>query len=422
MRASGQRIRGSADAVSSARKAAAMLEHGGPLAAILAALLWCPGAFAESWCSAEDEDPDSRWYWRVNEYPNPMKQPRYCNRYRASFVCDPDRVIGKKQADALDAIIERIRNETLCICSNCGRSPARGITLGVAIMEHVHRPHNKPITEAVRLFAETLRKQWGLGRCDDDILLLIATKDKQSHTLVGPAVSDVFPQEVADQIYLESRGHFANCDFYLGLESMAQSYFDMLRRLQVKGLVAGARVQKTNGTSAGAIVGIVFGVLAAVLLAVGAVLLMARRCDSPPLSKKTIPEAWRRMRERRTTRCGPQQPHRRLNNSIATTPPDRTAVVVRMTPKAPEVSAALITSGTPPPTPTLVNGRCEAAAVGTGCKARVVGETDISGSSDDDDEGSISDSEGGSSCDSVSEGEDEARSLTPSSAGTRATL
>lgn len=397
-----------------------MLEHGGPLAAILAALLWCPGAYAESWCSAEDEDPDSRWYWRVSEYPHPMKQPRYCNRYRASFVCDPDRVIGKKQADALDGIIERIRNETLCICSACGRSPARGITLGVAIMEHVHRPHNKPITEAVRLFAETLRKQWGLGHCDDDILLLIATKDKQSHTLVGPAVSDVFPQEVADQIYLESRGHFANCDFYLGLESMVQSYFDMLRRLQVKGLVAGARVQESGGTSAGAIVGIVFGVLAAVLLAVGAVLLVVRRCDAPPFSKKTIPDAWRRMRQLRPTRRGPQQPHGRLNNSVVTTP-DRTAVVVRMTPKAPaEVSAALIAAGTPPPTPTLLNGRCE-AVVGTGCEARVIGETDISGSSDDD-EGSISDSEGGSSCDSVSEGGDNARSSTSSSAGTRATL
>ncbi|KAH7944403.1 hypothetical protein HPB52_019052 [Rhipicephalus sanguineus] len=52
---------------------------------------------AESWCNLEDEDPDSKWYWRVDEYPHPLTQPRYCNRYRPSFVCDPDRVMSKKQ-------------------------------------------------------------------------------------------------------------------------------------------------------------------------------------------------------------------------------------------------------------------------------------------------------------------------------------
>ncbi|KAL3238832.1 hypothetical protein MRX96_021862 [Rhipicephalus microplus] len=254
--------------------------HRGQAPAILLAamLLSCaPSAAlsAESWCNLEDEDPDSKWYWRVDEYPHPLTQPRYCNRYRPSFVCDPDRVMTKKQADALDGIIERIRNETLCICPT------------------------QPVEEAVRVFAETLRKKWNLGNCDDDILLLISTKDTMSTTLVGPAVSDVFPQEVADQIYLESRGHFSNCNFYLGLESMVQSYFDMLRRLQLKGLV-GTRLQPTAGASAGVIVGIVFGALAGLLLAVAAVLLLVRRCDAPAISSKSIPEAWRRMRNLRT--------------------------------------------------------------------------------------------------------------------------
>ncbi|KAK8786467.1 hypothetical protein V5799_023753 [Amblyomma americanum] len=371
---------------------------GGPLAAILAALL-CSCAplavSADSWCSAEDEDPDSRWYWRVDEYPHPITQPRYCNRYRASFVCDPDRVINKKQADSLDWIIERIRNETLCICPTCGKSQARGITLGVAIMEHIHRPHNLPISEAVRLFAERLRKQWGLGHCDDDILLLISTKDKQSHTLVGPAVSGVFPQEVADQIYLESRGHFSNCDFYEGLESMVQSYFDMLRRLQLKGLV-GARVQPPPGTSAGVIVGIVFGALALMLLAVGAVLLVVRRCDAQHFSTKSIPEALRRMRQLRPAR------HRhhfgRHNSKAATAPsyvraPTAAAVAAATTPVAQKLTTPLAAPPPKPPRPpqtaTLSNG-CYASP--SGVETPHLNVSDASDSSDD--ERSTSDNDG----------------------------
>lgn len=399
---------------------------GGPLVAILAALLCscAPMAVsADSWCSVEDEDPDSRWYWSVDEYPHPMTQPRYCNRYRASFVCDPDRVINKKQADSLDRIIEHIRNETLCICPVCGKSQARGITLGVAIMEHIHRPHNLAMPDAVRLFAERLRKQWGLGHCDDDILLLISTKDKQSYTLVGPAVSGVFPQEVADQIYLESRGHFSNCDFYQGLESMVQSYFDMLRRLQLKGL-ASARVQPTPGTSAGVIVGIVFGAIAVLVLAVGAVLVLVRRCDAQYLSTKSIPEALRRMRELRSARH--RHPLGRHNIKAATAPPyvrapTATAVVAATTPKAQKLTAPLATPPPKPPrsphVPTLSNG-CYASPSGYETPRLHVSDT----SDSSDDERSTGDSEGEcSSCDS-----DAAIASTPgassSSAVTHATV
>lgn len=416
-----------------------MVDHshrGGPAAAILlAAMLWSCAPMvavsADSWCSAEDDDPESRWYWRVDEYPHPITQPRYCNRYRPSFVCDPDRVINKKQADALDGIIERIRNETLCICPTCGKSHTRGITLGVAIMEHIHRPKNQPISEAVRVFAETLRKQWHLGNCDDDILLLISTKDKQSHTLVGPAVSGVFPQEVADQIYLESRGHFSNCDFFLGLESMVQSYFDMLRRLQLKGLV-GARVQASTGASAGVIVGIVFGALAGLLLAVAAVLLVVRRCDAPYISSKSIPEAWRRMRHLRTARHGAPQPGRHSNTKAAhpaapylvRIPATSAATAASEPPDVtkPLTSGLLLPPPPPPPphTPSLSNGRYEAPK--GGCETP--GGLDVSDPSDSsDDERSTTDSEEECSCcSSVGDGHESIPIASSSSAGTHVTV
>lgn len=287
-----------------------------PLAAILVVTVLCAAVPLAAWenCSPDDDpsDPTARWLWRVEDYPHPIRHPRYCNRYSASFVCDPDRVIGKKQADALDRLIERIRNETLCICPSCGGrgSGNRGITLGVALMENMQPQPNVPMSETVRLFAETLRKQWGLGHCDDDILLLISTRDHQSHTLVGPAVADVFPQEVADQIYLESRGHFSNCLFYQGLESMVQSYFDMLRRLQAKGSV-GQRHSGNAGPNAGLIVGIVFGVLALMVLVAGTLFFLVNRCGdagnfpgktSKTLSTAGLPDAWRTLKRQRQGR------------------------------------------------------------------------------------------------------------------------
>lgn len=86
--------------------AAAMLdERGGacsaPLAAILVVTVLCAPVPLAAWenCSPDDDpsDPTARWLWRVEDYPHPIRHPRYCNRYSASFVCDPDRVIGKKQ-------------------------------------------------------------------------------------------------------------------------------------------------------------------------------------------------------------------------------------------------------------------------------------------------------------------------------------
>ncbi|KAH6943261.1 hypothetical protein HPB50_017987 [Hyalomma asiaticum] len=412
--------------------------HGGPVAAILlAAMLWSSAPLvalsAENWCNPNDDDPDSKWYWRVDEYPHPMTQPRYCNRYRPSYVCDPDRVITKKEADALDGIIERIRNETLCICPTCSKSRASGITLGVAIMEHVHRANNQPVEQAVRVFAETLRKQWNLGHCDDDILLLISTKDMMSTTLVGPAVSDVFPQEVADQIYLESRGHFSNCNFYLGLESMVQSYFDMLRRLQLKGLV-GARVQPSAGASAGVIVGIVFGALAGLLLAVAAVLLVVRRCDAPVITRKSFPEAWRRMRNLRTAaRPGAPQPDLQNNNTKA--PPtaepcrimilDHAAAASELAEVTIPLTSGLLLPPPPPPsphTPPLVNGRYSTPT--GGCETPGgLDASDPSSSSGDEMSASYSDEEDCSSyCSSTVDGHEDTPGVISSSAETRATV
>ncbi|XP_064478119.1 uncharacterized protein LOC135391695 isoform X2 [Ornithodoros turicata] len=259
-------------------------------------------------CTSGDNDPV--WLWTVDEYPHPIHHPRYCNRYGPSFVCDPDRILCTHEADALDRLIERIRNETVCICPSCEttRRP-HGITLGVALMANLYKSNNEPISEAVRRFAETLRNKWSLGHCNDDIILLISTGDSESYTLVGSAVSGVFPQEVADQIYLESRGHFINGFYYQGLESMIQAYFEMLRRLQDQVILI--RQTEGNGSQVGLILGAVFGTLA-LLTAVGGGVFWygSRHCDYNYLVA-SLAESTRKGR-------------RRLSNLRRRRPPTRT--------------------------------------------------------------------------------------------------
>ncbi|KAH8037629.1 hypothetical protein HPB51_015063 [Rhipicephalus microplus] len=323
-------------------------------------------------------------------------------------------------ADALDGIIERIRNETLCICPTCSKSHARGITLGVAIMEHFHRVNNQPVEEAVRVFAETLRKKWNLGNCDDDILLLISTKDTMSTTLVGPAVSDVFPQEVADQIYLESRWPLLQ----LQLLSGSRVYGTVVLR---------HASQPTAGASAGVIVGIVFGALAGLLLAVAAVLLLVRRCDAPAISSKSIPEAWRRMRTLRTG-ARPGAPHSALHNNTKAPPPAAvpyrikvpatgTAASERVEVTVPLTSGLLLPPAPPcTRTPPLSNGRYDVPTGGCDTPGGL-DPSDPSDSSDDERSTTDSDDEDCSSCgSSTSDGHENNSAVISSSAETRVTV
>jgi hypothetical protein len=43
-----------------------------------------------------DED-DEIFAWKKEDYPSPFEKPQYCKRPEPSLVCDPDRIVNRKQ-------------------------------------------------------------------------------------------------------------------------------------------------------------------------------------------------------------------------------------------------------------------------------------------------------------------------------------
>ncbi|XP_023242546.1 uncharacterized protein LOC111640730 isoform X1 [Centruroides sculpturatus] len=169
--------------------------------------------------------------WSRERYPNPLLTPSNCSRNDPSYVCDPDNVLGDGEADKLDFIITRIRNDTTCICSGCElRHP--GITIAVALMKSMENDESKSGAENAKDFAVYLLEKWNFGRCDDVVVILVSSVDHQSYVASGSTVFSVLSKELSDKIFESSRAHFDNGYFYQGLESIVESYYDVLRRKQ----------------------------------------------------------------------------------------------------------------------------------------------------------------------------------------------
>lgn len=53
--------------------------------------------FRNSMNNKSDEEEDESWFWNKEDYPNPYEKPPYCSRTKPSFVCDPDRILTRKE-------------------------------------------------------------------------------------------------------------------------------------------------------------------------------------------------------------------------------------------------------------------------------------------------------------------------------------
>lgn len=221
----------------------------------------------------EKEGPDV-YKWNVEEFPHPMITPRFCNRFKPSHVCDPDLVLEKEQADLLDSSIQKLYRETPCICDACSDGDG-GIVVGIALLKHMYHPYNVHPAKVIRSFAETLRFRWKLGRCDNDILIMVATTDRLSYTDVGEATSDYLSIHEAHRIFLENKSKFSASNFSEGLMDILDGYYRLTRSMMEK--TKGRKKDDLNlPLIAGAIVGSVL--LVGILLFVAFV--VYRRCKT----------------------------------------------------------------------------------------------------------------------------------------------
>ncbi|GBL88082.1 hypothetical protein AVEN_133732-1 [Araneus ventricosus] len=197
--------------------------------------------------------------WNVDKFPHPQEMYKFCNRLKPSYVCDPDQVLEKEEADKLDTFIKQLYRETPCICDDCSNETG-GIIVGIALLKYMFQPYNQHPAKTIRTFAQTLRENWNLGKCDNDILIVVATTDRLSFTDVGKETSYYVSLNEAHRIFLENKANFTAGHFYEGLRAMLSDYYAKTRTMK--------KLQKNEeklnlGLIAGSIIGavVVLGIL-----------------------------------------------------------------------------------------------------------------------------------------------------------------
>lgn len=96
---------------------------------------------------------------------------------------------------------------------------------------------------------------------------------------MGMAVENVITRNVGEKIFNECAIHFENSNFYQGLESMVNSYHDILRRLQ-------RPRTKPNRNSLSLILGISLGVIALLLFIATVIIALKHRHISRQARKR----------------------------------------------------------------------------------------------------------------------------------------
>ncbi|GIY60868.1 uncharacterized protein CDAR_430991 [Caerostris darwini] len=163
------------------------------------------------------------------EFPNPQKEWRMCGMPRPAFVCDPDFILARGDAEKLDQIAAEFRKSTTAKCSDNA-----GISLGIFVKHNISKETTSKY-EGGKALAEMIRRRWSLSRCDSDIVIVLLTQQNISDLSLGPAVASLLPDKTAARIMSDCRVHFESGWFYQGLESIANSLNDELVGLQRRG-------------------------------------------------------------------------------------------------------------------------------------------------------------------------------------------
>lgn len=131
----------------------------------------------------------------LENFPSPFANPKECNRMdlRESYVCDPDRMLTKVEADRIDELLGLQRSGSLHHCEGLGNVPFQ---LGVAIIDWL------PEEDIVTL-ADELLKRWRLchEKCADGILMLYVNRHKDLVISWGKGVEPLINAKVVSSIY-----------------------------------------------------------------------------------------------------------------------------------------------------------------------------------------------------------------------------
>lgn len=134
----------------------------------------------------------------VDTIPNPLTNPIECNRAGLdhSWLCDLTPALTTSEADMIEQSLTKLRDTTQHQCPN---GEHHFYQLAVAIVDTLG-PDVSP-DEA----SNSLLHRWGIGTCNDGLLLLVATQDKTSSLSWRDGVNPGEGERPAITPYFEER-------------------------------------------------------------------------------------------------------------------------------------------------------------------------------------------------------------------------
>lgn len=177
--------------------------------------------------------------WGVGQLPDPQKNPGKCGRYenKKSFVCDPNGILTRKEADTLDWILEAVyNNDTKCSCSAyyCEKNKGRGTFISLALVNKVKRSQGSDNSKEAILYDAELflndlqRTTWNHGTCDNDIIILYSAADSVVYTMTGDTPKLKVNPSVIGQVTSEHEQDILNGHIAGGLYHMILDYRNVL--------------------------------------------------------------------------------------------------------------------------------------------------------------------------------------------------
>ncbi|CAO4380785.1 unnamed protein product [Caenorhabditis nigoni] len=186
-------------------------------------------------------------------YPDSMTQSELCGQTKPSFFCDPNNIVSLKKdvnKDGNETIEEEsfmekellyVRGETNCSClrpAMCLKSPPRGYTISIAVVEKMHLDQNETsrdsILQAAKIFADVIRDRQNRGQCDDDMVIFLSTKDKVVYTSIGSSIR--IDDSVIKRISEQGEVFFKKEQYREGLEWMTKQYKHALKKENIEKL------------------------------------------------------------------------------------------------------------------------------------------------------------------------------------------
>ncbi|KAI8502861.1 hypothetical protein Bbelb_195630 [Branchiostoma belcheri] len=160
--------------------------------------------------------------WWVEQYPHPQTDFKRCGRPGPSWLCDPNRILTKSEANDIENIVLNVSSIRATPCppkdvkeledaedsnNTDNKSPQfHGYQIAVALVSDLEKEYIEQDKHALIRFAwSLLGRAWKPGDCDEGVVITYCAANKQVYTATGKAVRNKLTNKRVREVERASR-------------------------------------------------------------------------------------------------------------------------------------------------------------------------------------------------------------------------